>query len=32
MIFVKGVVVRKVPEDQIVEALMEEIARLSTVA
>jgi (E)-4-hydroxy-3-methylbut-2-enyl-diphosphate synthase len=30
MIFVKGVVVRKVPEEQIVEALMEEIARLST--
>ena len=30
MIFVKGKVVRKVPEDQIVEALMEEIARIST--
>jgi (E)-4-hydroxy-3-methylbut-2-enyl-diphosphate synthase len=29
MIFVRGEVVRKVPEDQIVEALMEEIARLS---
>jgi (E)-4-hydroxy-3-methylbut-2-enyl-diphosphate synthase len=29
MIFVKGHVVRKVPEDQIVDALMEEIARMS---
>ncbi len=29
MIFVKGRVVRKVPEDQIVDALMEEIARMS---